>query len=133
MSLDSCISGEEQKRSSKFVESKSSQLTEEDLPPSQTATVSDTTSETSVCSEVTDMDNVAQHDTLGMQESSCVPPVVEASQDESFLTESSMSSSDVVDDLDNEDKPDKQSFFLFRMSYLLVTLVIMLADGLQGT
>jgi hypothetical protein len=58
-----------------------------------------------------------------------VPPVVETTA-ESVVSDSL--GSDVSEDEFEMKNQNPYSFTLFRLSYLIVTLVIMLADGLQG-
>ena len=142
-SIGSCMAGGNEIERTKFAESltKDSLPQMDDLPPSQSATVADTMSETSNNSVVIDSDDDCSNNpdpSTKLVDCAQIPPVVEASQDQSFLAESSVSSAEEVllDPLDAEAEasasPSKHSFFLFRMSYLVVTLVIMLADGLQG-
>eukprot|EP00934_Nitzschia_sp_Nitz4_P003901 Nitzschia sp. Nitz4//scaffold283_size24287//416//2234//NITZ4_008400-RA/size24287-augustus-gene-0.27-mRNA-1//1//CDS//3329545639//3891//frame0 len=65
------------------------------------------------------------------------PPAVIVPSDLSVtsVTESSRcQNSETSDELDDDGKKEKAaSFMWFRLSYLFVTLVVMLADGLQGT
>jgi hypothetical protein len=65
-------------------------------------------------------------------QSSEVPREVEtlAEYAESVMSHSTSGDSDDMDFEANNEKAS--SFFIFRLSYLFVTLVIMLADGLQG-
>ena len=59
-----------------------------------------------------------------------VPPVVDTTSES---VASDALTTEVSDEDDLEEKKEKAySFLIFRMSYLFVTLVIMLADGLQG-
>ena len=54
--------------------------------------------------------------------------------DASILSDSSelVTETTTMDSLSSDSPENKSSFRLFRLSYLIVTLVIMLADGLQG-
>jgi hypothetical protein len=98
-------------------------------PPSQTPTVTGSLSDQSFDSEHIKSANV--------HIAKNVPTSVEEPQEQSFMCESSLGSEvEVTDDIlecDNEQGDKGASFLLFRMSYLFVTLVVMLADGLQGT
>lgn len=133
-SLDSCSLGHEgTKKATKVVRYPNSESSDS-LPPSQTATVSDTMSYTSNNSDSIEFKGIDIKDPDKEARLPLIPPVVEANQDESCFTESSISSNDAAAyELDPDSEQKKRSFFVFRMSYLLVTLVIMLADGLQGT
>lgn len=51
---------------------------------------------------------------------------------ESLATDSSVTSDVVESEYDFETSDKAYSFLVFRLSYLFVTLVVMLADGLQG-
>jgi len=102
-------------------------------PPSQTSTVAGSVSDQSFDTNslvVLAVDCRTDED---------VPSTVDEPQDQSFICESSIGSdAEVIDEmLDNEcdviANGKGSSFLLFRMSYLFVTLVVMLADGLQGT
>ena len=92
-------------------------------PGSQAPTVVGSISDRSVDSDILEQDNG--------KTSECykeIPSSVDQ-QNESFISEASLGSE--TEDLDFDSQP-LSSFFLFRMSYLFVTLVVMLADGLQG-
>lgn len=98
-------------------------------PPSQAPTVAGSLSDQSFESEPLVLSancRVAEY----------VPLSVDEVQEQSFMCESSLGSEpEVADDiLESEIDQRNQglSFLLFRMSYLFVTLVVMLADGLQG-
>lgn len=52
---------------------------------------------------------------------------------ECYTSVSSMTSENVESEYDFEISDKGYSFLMFRLSYLFVTLVVMLADGLQGT
>lgn len=93
-------------------------------PGSQAPTVVGSVSDRSVDSDIMESENG--------KPSKCyeeIPSSVDQ-QSESFISEASLGSES--EDLDFDSQP-LSSFFLFRMSYLFVTLVVMLADGLQGT
>ena len=91
-------------------------------PPSRSPTVSGSISEHSTDS----------HPLVDDSEKS-VPLTVTQEQDSSFISEASVDSQEILEDDDLDFEPEKNgSFFLFRMSYLFVTLVVMLADGMQG-
>lgn len=90
-------------------------------PPSQSPTISSTTGDGLSTQRVgIDLDEDSQQD--------LVPKVLMSSE----VCASEPSSIGSVDEFDFEQKQADSSFFLFRMSYLFVTFVIMLADGLQG-
>ncbi|KAG7356310.1 sugar transporter [Nitzschia inconspicua] len=52
---------------------------------------------------------------------------------ECYTSVSSMTSENIESEYDFETSDKGYSFLMFRLSYLFVTLVVMLADGLQGT
>jgi hypothetical protein len=93
-------------------------------PGSQAPTVVGSVSDRSVDSDIMEQEN-------GKTSECCeeIPSSVDH-QNESFISEASLGSE--TEDLDFDSQP-LSSFFMFRMSYLFVTLVVMLADGLQGT
>lgn len=114
----SCLSSdsEEDKNSSLFVTHKTPCTLSP--PPSRSPTVADSVS------------GSVSSDAPGDGNEETVPFTVLEEQESSFISEASLGSEVVEDDLDFAS--EKGSFFTFRMSYLFVTLVIMLADGLQG-
>ena len=101
-------------------------------PPSQTPTVTGSLSDQS-------FDSVPIALPVNCCVAERVPLCVGEPQEQSCMCESSLGSEaegtdDILDsecDIDGSSKGS--SFLLFRMSYLFVTLVVMLADGLQGT
>lgn len=93
-------------------------------PGSQAPTVVGSVSDRSV-----DSDNIEPETGKGSECYEKIPSSVDQ-QSESIISEASLGSE--TEDLDFDSQP-LSSFFLFRMSYLFVTLVVMLADGLQGT
>jgi hypothetical protein len=114
----SCLTGDNEENNSSFT------LTNErsclqSPPPSRSPTVAGSIS-----------DNSTSFETPEDGSETSVPLTVTQEQESSHISEASLGSQVIEDDLDNE--PDKRSFFMFRMSYLFVTLVVMLADGLQG-
>jgi hypothetical protein len=116
--FQTCLTGgSEQKESSFTLTHETSTL--QSPPPSRSPTVSGSVSDNSTSSETPEDGNETS-----------VPKTVLQEQESSFISEASLGSQAVEDDLDHE--PEKGSFFLFRMSYLFVTLVVMLADGMQG-
>lgn len=118
--FQSCLAGVPEKRkSSGFLATHETAIVHS-LPPSRAPTVSGSVSEHSLSSDNPEDANSEKS----------VPFSVVQEHDSSFVSEASLGSQAVEDDLDLD--PDKGSFFLFRMSYLFVTLVVMLADGLQG-
>lgn len=118
--FQSCFpGGREQEESSRFTATHETYF---HSPPSQATTevgsVSDSlSSDASECK--------------GENHDGSFPSSVLHKQEDSFVSDASFSSAHGEDDLDFEPK-DGFSFLLFRMSYLFVTLVVMLADGLQG-
>jgi hypothetical protein len=67
----------------------------------------------------------------GYPSSSEVPPLVDTTVAESIASDY-VNSEDGDEELETL-KAKRYPFLIFRLSYLFVTLVIMLADGLQGT
>ncbi len=93
-------------------------------PGSQAPTVVGSVSDHSIDSGILDRENETKSESYEE-----VPSSVDQ-QTESFVSEASLGS-DQEEDLDFEPQ-NTSSFFMFRMSYLFVTTVVMLADGLQG-
>lgn len=91
-------------------------------PGSRAPTVVGSVSDRSVDSDILERD----HEKSSYEQ---IPSSVEQ-QNESFISEASLGS-EVEEDLEF-DSQNGSPFFVFRMSYLFVTLVVMLADGLQG-
>eukprot|EP00428_Durinskia_dybowskii_P075548 CAMPEP_0170417076 /NCGR_PEP_ID=MMETSP0117_2-20130122/33502_1 /TAXON_ID=400756 /ORGANISM="Durinskia baltica, Strain CSIRO CS-38" /LENGTH=151 /DNA_ID=CAMNT_0010675195 /DNA_START=169 /DNA_END=620 /DNA_ORIENTATION=- len=92
-------------------------------PGSQAPTVVGSVSDRSVDSDIIEQENGKPSECYEK-----IPSSVDQ-QNESFISEASLGSE--TEDLDF-DAQSLSSFFMFRMSYLFVTLVVMLADGLQG-
>lgn len=98
-------------------------------PPSQTPTVAGSVSDQSLDDD--DSGAILRPEN---------PNIFEVQQDQSSTCESSLGSDAEVTtyiicygcDAEEDGKKEGPSFLLFRMSYLFVTLVVMLADGLQG-
>lgn len=127
--LQSCISGQESKKDNHFVDA-SGDGEIDSITPSRSPTVLDSPCDQSLASNAEFPGKVRSPGAyeLAIQ----IPQIVEANSSTENVPEPSVGS-ETTDDLDFESKKEKAfSFLLFRMSYLFVTLVIMLADGLQG-
>jgi len=125
--LRHCLSGQEEHRKGLII-------TEPSSIPSVRATI---------CSSHASNESVIANDRMGAKNNKCrhiSGECVSVADDppntftgESYTTVSSMTSDYPESEYDFETSDKAYSFLSFRLSYLFVTLVVMLADGLQGT
>jgi hypothetical protein len=119
--LRHCLAGNEIKRKGALVED------------ATTAASTAATSSRSIPQNVSDMKEKS------LSERSLSPSELDFSNNatpgnhECYTSVSSMTSENVESEYDFETSDKGYSFLMFRLSYLFVTLVVMLADGLQGT
>jgi hypothetical protein len=124
--LRHCLSGQEQQRVRAILANPSQSVPS--LRASVCSNVTHSTADESVAFDQT----VGKHN-LSRESGECISVSDELNVTAgSYTTVSSMTSENLESEYDFDTSDKAYSFLTFRMSYLFVTLVVMLADGLQG-
>ena len=120
--LQSCLLGKEERKDSTLANLHQNKVENQSRAPS----IAESSNESNTC----DAAQTSQLHERSISQSSEFPLVVETNA-ESVASDNL--TTDVQEDMEFDTNNEKAyPFFIFRLSYLFVTLVVMLADGLQG-